>query len=174
VAIFDESGNLLQTLINGALASPWGIALAPASFGPLGGDLLVGNFSYADSEINAFAPGTGAFEGTILINTGSASSGGLWDIGFGPGAATEIPTPSTSPMASMARRAGCLCHNICTRGAILVDALCRTCHARWLGRHAPPQKDNLKTIVLRRLENGGHRCPFRKPYLIPTCVVDHA
>jgi uncharacterized protein (TIGR03118 family) len=45
VAVFDENGNLLQTLITDSkLASPWGIALAPAGFGPFGGDLLVGNF----------------------------------------------------------------------------------------------------------------------------------
>jgi uncharacterized protein (TIGR03118 family) len=35
-----------------ALDSPWGLALAPASFGPFGGDLLVGNFG--DGTINAF------------------------------------------------------------------------------------------------------------------------
>src|SRR5690348_9367359 len=31
-----------------------GIALAPAGFGPFGGDLLVGNFSFDASAINAF------------------------------------------------------------------------------------------------------------------------
>ncbi|TMJ80602.1 MAG: hypothetical protein E6G79_18020 [Alphaproteobacteria bacterium] len=42
VAIFDESGVLQRVLINGSeLAAPWGIALAPASFGIFGGDLLV-------------------------------------------------------------------------------------------------------------------------------------
>ena len=32
VAKFDESGNLEQTIVGGQLASPWGIALAPAGF----------------------------------------------------------------------------------------------------------------------------------------------
>ncbi len=52
VDIYDESGDFLQRLVTGgALAAPWGVALAPASgFGSFSGDLLVGNFSYVDSE----------------------------------------------------------------------------------------------------------------------------
>jgi uncharacterized protein (TIGR03118 family) len=91
VAIFDESGNLLQTLINGKLASPWGIAIAPSGFGPFANDLLVGNFSYVDSEINAFDPLSGTYLGTISIDTGSASSGGLWSLGFGTGGSNGSP-----------------------------------------------------------------------------------
>jgi uncharacterized protein (TIGR03118 family) len=92
VAIFDESGNFLQSLLNSDLAAPWGIALAPDGFGPFGGDLLVGNFSFADSEINAFDPLTGTFEGTIPIDVGSGNtSGGLWDIGFGTGGSNGSP-----------------------------------------------------------------------------------
>ncbi|MBV9375304.1 MAG: TIGR03118 family protein [Alphaproteobacteria bacterium] len=86
VAIFDESGTLLQTLINGSqLAAPWGIALAPAGFGPFGGDLLVGNFSYDHSEINAFDPTSGALLGTIPVNDGGIGAGGLWALNFGIG-----------------------------------------------------------------------------------------
>jgi uncharacterized protein (TIGR03118 family) len=86
VSVFDENGNFLQRLITGSqLASPWGITLAPAGFGTFGGDLLVGNFSFAASEINAFDPVTGAFLGTIPINSGPASSGGLWSLAFGNG-----------------------------------------------------------------------------------------
>jgi uncharacterized protein (TIGR03118 family) len=86
VAIFDTNGNLLQTLITDSrLASPWGVALAPAGFGPFGGDLLVGNFSYAASEINAFDPLTGAFLGSIPINVGNNTPGGLWGLSFGNG-----------------------------------------------------------------------------------------
>jgi uncharacterized protein (TIGR03118 family) len=86
VAIFDTNGNLLQTLITDSrLASPWGVALAPAGFGPFGGDLLVGNFSFAASEINAFDPLTGAFLGSIPINVGSNTPGGLWGLSFGNG-----------------------------------------------------------------------------------------
>jgi uncharacterized protein (TIGR03118 family) len=80
VAVFDASGNLIQTLIIGSqLAAPWGIALAPASFGQFAGDLLVGNFSFVESEINAFDPLTGAFLGTIPIDVGIGNKpGGLW------------------------------------------------------------------------------------------------
>src|SRR5947199_7090820 len=47
----------------GALDSPWGLTVAPASFGLFGGALLVGNFS-DNGVINAYAPFTGAFLGT--------------------------------------------------------------------------------------------------------------
>jgi uncharacterized protein (TIGR03118 family) len=84
VAVFDASGNFVKQVINGSvLAAPWGIALAPANFGVFGGDLLVGNFSFLESEINAFDLVTGAFEGTIPINTGTADPGGLWALTFG-------------------------------------------------------------------------------------------
>ena len=87
VDIFDESGNLLQRLVTGSqLAAPWGLALAPASFGEFGGDLLIGNFSFAASEINAFDPLTGAFLGTIPIDVGAGNTpGGLWALSFGNG-----------------------------------------------------------------------------------------
>jgi uncharacterized protein (TIGR03118 family) len=88
VNVFNENGVLLQRLITGGrLAAPWGVALAPATFGIFGGDLLVGNFSFADSEINAFDPVTGAFRGTIPINVGAGNTpGGLWALMFGSGA----------------------------------------------------------------------------------------
>ena len=85
VDVYDESGVFQQRLITGnSLAAPWGVALAPASFGAFGGDLLVGNFSYVDSEINAFTM-AGAHQGTIPIATGTATAGGLWDLTFGNG-----------------------------------------------------------------------------------------
>jgi uncharacterized protein (TIGR03118 family) len=86
VAIFDENGNLLQTIVGGQLAAPWGVTLAPASFGAFGGDLLVGNFSFVASEINAFDPTTGMFEGMIPVDAGSGNTpGGLWSLQFGVG-----------------------------------------------------------------------------------------
>ena len=59
VDVFDANGVLLTHLIaaGGALNAPWGIALAPADFGPLGKDLLIGNLG--DGKINAFDPQTG-------------------------------------------------------------------------------------------------------------------
>jgi len=89
VAVFNESGVLRKTLVGSAsvpLAAPWGVALAPATFGKFGGDLLVGNFSYFNSEINAFNPMTDAFEGSISINDGPHNApGGLWSLLFGSG-----------------------------------------------------------------------------------------
>jgi uncharacterized protein (TIGR03118 family) len=88
VNVFDQNGVLLQRLITGSqLASPWGLALAPASFGQFANDLLVGNFSFVAGGINAFDPNTGAFLGTIPIDVGSGhTAGGLWALMFGKGA----------------------------------------------------------------------------------------
>jgi uncharacterized protein (TIGR03118 family) len=95
VAIFDPTGTtVLQTILgnpNNKLAAPWGITLAPAGFGPFGGDLLVGNFSFMASEINAFDPTTGMFEGTIPIDIGNHMPGGLWALGFGTGGMNGSP-----------------------------------------------------------------------------------
>lgn len=87
IDVYDENGVLLRRLVSGsALASPWGLALAPAGFGKFGGDLLVGNFSFVASEINAFDPMTGVLEGTIPIGVGGNTPGGLWALMFGNGA----------------------------------------------------------------------------------------
>ncbi len=55
---------------NGALNSPWGITLAPASFGIFGGALLVGNFGEGNPSIHAYNPTTGAFLGTLQDRVG--------------------------------------------------------------------------------------------------------
>jgi len=88
VSVFDENGAFQQRLISGSqLAAPWGLALAPAGFGQFGGDLLVGNFSFASSVINAYDAATGSFEGSIPINVGAGNTpGGLWALVFGSGA----------------------------------------------------------------------------------------
>ena len=55
VDVFDTSGHLIERFASasrGPLNSPWGIAVAPSSFGRFSGDLLVGNFG--DGRINAF------------------------------------------------------------------------------------------------------------------------
>ncbi len=53
VDAFDLQGNFLaRVATGGALDSPWGLAIAPASFGEFAGDLLVGNFG--DGKINAY------------------------------------------------------------------------------------------------------------------------
>jgi uncharacterized protein (TIGR03118 family) len=87
IAVFDTSGNFIKQLTaGGKLASPWGITLAPHGFGQYSGDLLVGNFSYAASEINAFDPASGAYLGTLTDSSGNTllkDVNGLWDLTFG-------------------------------------------------------------------------------------------
>src|SRR5262249_23641929 len=53
VDAFDAQGTLIRRIATGGvLNSPWGLAIAPASFGTLAGKLLVGNFG--DGMIHAF------------------------------------------------------------------------------------------------------------------------
>ena len=92
VAIFDENGKFIKQLIaGGRLSAPWGIALAPSGFGRFSNDLLVGNFSYLHSEINAFSPKDGKLIGTLPVSTSGHRPGGLWWIGFGVGGANGDP-----------------------------------------------------------------------------------
>jgi uncharacterized protein (TIGR03118 family) len=73
---------------NGALNSPWGIALAPASFGIFGGALLVGNFGEGNPSIHAYNPTTGAFLGTLQDESGNGIViDELWALAVGNGGA---------------------------------------------------------------------------------------
>jgi uncharacterized protein (TIGR03118 family) len=85
VDIFDASGKLIRRFAErGALNAPWGIALAPSSFGRFGGALLVGNFG--DGYINAFGPISGRFLGTLRDQDGRRIHvDGLWGMQFGNG-----------------------------------------------------------------------------------------
>ena len=81
VAIFDESGNLEPhgVLLGGPqtpLAAPWGVAIAPDNWGQFSGDLLVGNFSFQHSEINAFDPQNHQLVGTIPITLPAGTHAG--------------------------------------------------------------------------------------------------
>src|SRR5262249_27793543 len=68
----------------GALNSPWGLALAPADFGPFGGALLVGN--NGDGHINAYDPRTGTFLGELADDKGTPLAlPNLWALTFGNG-----------------------------------------------------------------------------------------
>lgn len=85
VDVYDNNGNFIQTAISqGNLNAPWGMALAPSTFGGFGGDLLVGNFG--DGTINAYDPASFAFKGTLQDSTGAPiTNTGLWEIVFGTG-----------------------------------------------------------------------------------------
>jgi len=80
VSVFDTQGNFIGRVASmGTLNSPWGLAIAPSSFGQFAGDLLVGNFG--DGRINAFDLLTDAFVGQLLALDGSRLTiDGLWGL----------------------------------------------------------------------------------------------
>jgi uncharacterized protein (TIGR03118 family) len=88
VDIFDFSGNLISQFASaGPLNAPWGIAIAPAGFGSLQGDVLIGNFG--DGMINIFSPNGTALanaEGPLMSSAGQPFVfPGLWSLVFGNG-----------------------------------------------------------------------------------------
>lgn len=88
VNAFDTNGTLLHRVTangaSGPLDDPWGIALAPASFGQFAGELLVGN--EGDGRISAFNPTTGQFLGQLRDDMGNPiANPGLWGLTFGNG-----------------------------------------------------------------------------------------
>lgn len=125
VDAFDLQGSFLGRVgSQGTLNAPWGLAIAPTTFGDIAGDLLVGNFG--DGRINVFDPVTHAFirqltrpdgnplsiEGLWALTPGNGGSGGSPDrIYFtaGPGdeshgllgSLTAVPEPSTLCLIGM-------------------------------------------------------------------------
>ncbi len=89
VNVFDFDGVKQKRLISqGALNSPWGVAMAPANFGALSNLLLIGNFG--DGGLHAYNPSTGAEAATATDQNGGAFViDGLWAIVFGPGTTGE-------------------------------------------------------------------------------------
>jgi uncharacterized protein (TIGR03118 family) len=85
VSVFDPDGHFLRRLIaNGALNAPWGMTLAPASFGRFSNRLLVGNFG--DGTINAYDLATGHWVGRLKgPDRKPIRIQGLWGIAFGNG-----------------------------------------------------------------------------------------
>ena len=82
---FDADGRLIRRVATGGkLNAPWGVALAPASFGKFSGDLLVGNFG--DGTINAYDLASGHFRGQLKGPSGKVLRlDGLWGMQFGNG-----------------------------------------------------------------------------------------
>jgi uncharacterized protein (TIGR03118 family) len=82
---YDLMGNLVARVAQrGQLNSPWGLAVAPASFDRFGGDLLVGNFG--NGQINAYtdATGTWTYDGALRDNASKKLAiDGLWALQFG-------------------------------------------------------------------------------------------
>lgn len=89
VDLYDAAGHLLRRIAShGDLNAPWGLAVAPASFGHFAGDLLVGNFG--DGRITAYRMGSGPSSreaedcGQLRGRDGHVLSiDGLWALSFG-------------------------------------------------------------------------------------------
>jgi uncharacterized protein (TIGR03118 family) len=86
VDAYGVDGQFLQRLVSNGPSSPlnepWGLAIAPAGFGPFAGDLLVGNLG--NGWINAFDPATGQHLGVLQNATGfPITIHGLWGLRVG-------------------------------------------------------------------------------------------
>ena len=78
----------MRLVSRGPLDAPWGLAIAPASFGSLAGALLVGNFG--NGHINAYNPATGQHLGQLRRPSGQpVVIDGLWGLRFGNGEAAK-------------------------------------------------------------------------------------
>ena len=82
VAEFKPDGSLVRRFAHGPwLNSPWGIIVAPAGFGKLSGDVLIGNFG--SGQIASFSA-SGKFQGMMRGQHGKPITiDGLWGLGFG-------------------------------------------------------------------------------------------
>jgi uncharacterized protein (TIGR03118 family) len=83
VSLFNLDGTFVRRVASaGSLNAPWGIALAPATFGTFSNALLVGNFG--DGHITAFHATTGAMLGQLSgANNVPLAINGLWGLTFG-------------------------------------------------------------------------------------------
>jgi uncharacterized protein (TIGR03118 family) len=88
VDVFDiaDDGSLTlarHNALQGPLHSPWGIALAPADFGPMSNAILISN-NTSRGRINAFNPETGEFLGPLLDANGNPIEiNQVWALQFG-------------------------------------------------------------------------------------------
>ena len=92
---FGPDGTLLQHFaVNGPLHSPWGLAQAPAKFGPMSNAILVSN-NIPRGRINAFDPVTGTFLGPLHDAKGQPIEvDDIWAIQFGFDNASNGPSTS--------------------------------------------------------------------------------
>ncbi len=85
IDMFNLDGTgMVRVASRGSLNSPWGLDIAPSSFGKFAGDLLVGNFG--NGEVHAFNLATDTFAGTLLGTNGKPIDiGDLWALIQGNG-----------------------------------------------------------------------------------------
>jgi uncharacterized protein (TIGR03118 family) len=93
VDVFDTAGNLVKHFaVHGPLHSPWGIAKAPANFGPMSNAILISN-NISRGRINAFNPETGKFLGPLRDASGQPIEiDSVWALQFGQGNGANGPT----------------------------------------------------------------------------------
>jgi len=91
IDVFNLNGQLQRRLITGGvLDGPWGMVLAPHTWGRFAGALLVGNED--GGQIHAFDPDSGRLLGTVKDAHGQPiGEDGLWGMAFGNGV---IGTPN--------------------------------------------------------------------------------
>jgi uncharacterized protein (TIGR03118 family) len=91
IDVFNFDNRLERRLVTGGvLDGPWGMVVAPRTWGRFAGALLVGNED--GGQINAFNPRSGRFLGTVKDAHGQPiGEDGLWGMAFGNGV---IGTPN--------------------------------------------------------------------------------
>jgi uncharacterized protein (TIGR03118 family) len=87
---YNEDGSFVKEFTDATsqtdqLDAPWGMAIAPAGWGPFGGDLLVTNFG-DNGTISVFNVSTGSYVGKLDDTNGDPISiDGIWGLTFGNG-----------------------------------------------------------------------------------------
>jgi uncharacterized protein (TIGR03118 family) len=90
VVEYNTDGSLVKEFTDSTnpadkLDAPWGVAIAPAGWGPFGGDLLVTNFG-DNGTISVFNTSTGDYVGKLDDTSGNPISiNGIWGLTFGNG-----------------------------------------------------------------------------------------
>jgi len=97
VDVFDMDGTVAQHFaVHGPLHSPWGIAKAPADFGPMSGAILISN-NTSRGRVNAF-DASGTFLGPLRDANGKAIEiDNLWGIQFGHDGGVAHGGPQGTP-----------------------------------------------------------------------------
>jgi uncharacterized protein (TIGR03118 family) len=90
IDIFTEAGTFVKRFAQGKpLNQPWGLAVAPSTFGTLAGTLLITN-NVMTGTINGFDLTTGKLVGTIKDSAGKPIViNGIWGIEFGGGSSSN-------------------------------------------------------------------------------------
>jgi uncharacterized protein (TIGR03118 family) len=89
VDAYNTNGTLLLRLQTGWFNQPWGVTIAPASFGAFSNMILVGNTG--SGWIGAYSPANGTFQGFLQSGGSDLTIPGLWGLVFGNGSTESGP-----------------------------------------------------------------------------------